>query len=102
MLAKAAVLVNRGSATMIGALLTSFAVKMCCIEMGWASAAFEPQIKTDRLFRISGMELVMAPTPKTLARPATVVEWQIRAWLSTLLLPQKAASFRMAYAASLS
>ena len=29
-----------------------------------------------------------------LATPATVVEWQMRAWWSTLLVPQSAANFR--------
>jgi hypothetical protein len=36
-----------------------------------------------------------------LATPATVVEWQMRAWWSELLVPQKAANLRLRYAPSL-
>ena len=38
--------------------------------------------------------LVIAPKPNVLATPATVVEWQIRAWWSQVFVPHRAANFR--------
>src|SRR3972149_4825069 len=96
LLAKAEVLVKRGSTEMMTARFVSLAVRMCCMEMGWFSAGFMPMMMMLRLFRMSFWLLVIAPYPNTLARPATVVESHIRAWKSALLVPHMAAHFRMA------
>src|SRR5574341_1923930 len=101
LLAKADVLVNRGSTEMMTAWLVSFAVRMCCMEMGWFSAGFIPMIRTLRLLRMSFWLLVIAPYPNTLARPATVVECHIRAWKSALFVPHMPAHLRTAYPFSL-
>src|SRR5581483_7310544 len=96
LLAKAEVLVKRGSTEITTARLVSLAVRMCCIEMGWFSAGFMPMIMIDRLLRMSFWWFVIAPYPNTLARPATVVLCQIRAWKSALFVPHIAAHFRIA------
>ena len=46
-------------------------------------------------------EFVIAPYPQVLATPATVVEWQMRAWWSQLLLPHSVIHLRKRYACSL-
>ncbi len=96
LLANADVLVNRGSTEITTARLVSLAVRMCCIEIGWFSAGFMPMIMMLRLLRMSFWWFVIAPYPNTLARPATVVLCQIRAWKSALLVPHMAAHLRMA------
>ncbi len=101
LLAKAEVLVKRGSTEITTARFTSLAVRMCCMEMGWFSAGFMPMIMMLRLLRMSFWEFVIAPYPNTLARPATVVECHIRAWKSVLLVPHMADHFRMAKPCSL-
>ncbi len=59
--ALAASLVNRGSTTMIGALLTSFACRICCMETGCASAALDPIKIIDLACLISLRLFVIAP-----------------------------------------
>ena len=53
LLANAEVLVKRGSTEMMIAWLFSFAVRICCMEIGWFSAGFMPIIMMLRLLRIS-------------------------------------------------
>ena len=61
---------------------------------GWFSVVLEPITKMQSAFRISPMELVIAPLPKAIARPATVELCQSLAQWSTLLVPRAArASF---------
>jgi hypothetical protein len=48
-------------------------------EMGWFSAALEPMIRIQSLFRMSIQWLVIAPRPNDSARAATVALCQIRA-----------------------
>ena len=88
-----AVLEYLGSATIHFAPL-SCAIKKCCIATGCASAAFEPRKNRHLLCLMSLTLFVSAPKPQVFASPCTVVEWQIRAWWSTLFVPQKAANFR--------
>ncbi len=54
---------------------------------GWLSEVLEPMIKMQSLFLSSEMELVIAPLPNAVTRPATVGECQRRAQWSTLLVP---------------
>jgi hypothetical protein len=62
--------------------------------MGWASVVLVPIASMHFASGISLMELVIAPLPKVVARPATVGECQRRAQWSTLLVPSTAlASF---------
>src|SRR5678815_5419806 len=50
---------------------------------------------------MSFIEFVIAPYPHVFATPATVVEWQMRAWWSQLLLPHRLIHLRSKYACSL-
>ena len=59
--ANAAVLLKRGSTTITCARFTSFAVKMCCMAMGCEVQTFSPMIMMLRLWRMSFIELVIAP-----------------------------------------
>jgi len=58
--------------------------------IGCVSVVFEPMTKITSLFSISGRELVMAPEPNTVARPATVALCQYLAQWSTLFVPTTA------------
>src|SRR5258708_27434041 len=53
------------------------------------------------VFCRSLFEVVIAPFPQVLAPPATVVEWQMRAWWSMLLVPNMEANFLNICACSL-
>src|SRR5882762_8267887 len=88
MSALAAVRVKRGSAT-ITLQPFSLACRVCSIDTGCASAAFEPKNSSDFEFCSSLYELVIAPYPQVWATPATVVLWQMRAWWSVLFVPQR-------------
>ena len=57
---------------------------------GWVSVVFEPMLIMQAASAISPRELVMAPEPKVVARPATVGECQRRAQWSILLVPSTA------------
>src|SRR5678815_174998 len=50
---------------------------------------------------MSFIEFVIAPYPHVFATPATVVEWQMRAWWSQLLLPHRLIHLRSRYDCSL-
>src|SRR5678816_4055228 len=50
---------------------------------------------------MSFIEFVIAPYPHVFATPATVVEWQMRAWWSQLLLPHRLTHLRSRYDCSL-
>src|SRR5678815_737352 len=50
---------------------------------------------------MSFIEFVIAPYPQVFATPATVVEWQMRAWWSQLLLPHRLTHLRSRYDCSL-
>lgn len=63
---------------------TREAMRGCC------SVVLEPMMKKAAASSRSGMELVMAPLPKAVARPATVEECQRRAQWSRLLVPRTA------------
>ena len=54
---------------------------------GWFSVVLEPITRKPSLRGISLIEFVIAPEPKTAARPATVELCQRRAQWSTLLVP---------------
>ena len=72
-----------------GLLLSTAALTSRAIT-GWFSVVFEPMTKMQSAFLISAMELVMAPLPKAIARPATVELCQRRAQWSTLFVPRAA------------
>lgn len=55
--------------------------------MGCASRAFEPHKTMKSAVSISSYDEVPPPTPKTVARPATLGACQVRLQLSMLLLP---------------
>jgi hypothetical protein len=57
---------------------------------GCASLVLLPVIRMQSDSSISGMELVIAPEPNALARPATVEECQRRAQWSILFVPMTA------------
>ena len=59
--ANAAVFEKRGSMTSTGALLTSLACSTCCIAIGCDVQMFSPQMTTALEFRMSFIELVIAP-----------------------------------------
>jgi len=76
-----AVRVCRGSTTI------NFAPRACASstylnDIGWFAAALLPMIRMQSLLAMSFQWLVMAPRPKLSAKPATVEEWQRRAWCS--------------------
>src|SRR5512140_1504298 len=98
--ALAAVRVKRGSTTIILQAF-SLACSMCSMLTGCASAAFEPMYNAHLLFCISLYAFVIAPQPHELATPETVVEWQMRAWWSQLLLPPRLTNLRSRYDCSL-
>ena len=54
---------------------------------GWFSVVLEPMTKMQSALDISSMELVIAPLPNAIARPATVELCQRRAQWSTLFVP---------------
>ena len=54
---------------------------------GWASVMLDPMTKNILAFSKSAKELVIAPEPNVVARPATVGACQVRAQLSMLLVP---------------
>jgi len=61
----------RGSATIsLAPLRTAFFMRSAMI--GWFSVVLEPMTKSASLSSISAIELVMAPEPNAVARPATV------------------------------
>ena len=75
-----------GSATISSApFFTAFFILRPII--GWVSVVFEPMTKITSCFSISGIEFVIAPEPKTEARPATVELCQYRAQWSILFVP---------------
>ena len=53
---------------------------------GWSSVVLVPMAKTHPASPISSIELVIAPLPKLVARPATVGACQRRAQCSTLFV----------------
>ena len=76
----------RGSATMRREpFRTAFLMRSAMT--GWVSVMLEPttMISGDR--SSSAIELLIAPRPTMTARPATVGACQVRAQLSTLLVP---------------
>src|SRR5687767_14410593 len=91
--ALAAVRVKRGSATIIFEPV-SLACRQCSIDTGCASAAFDPMKNIALELSRSLYELVIAPYPQVFATPATVVEWQMRAWWSMLLVPNMETNLR--------
>ena len=58
--------------------------------MGWASVVLEPMTKSRSASRISWMELVIAPAPNIVTRPATVGACQVAAHWWQLLVPNAA------------
>ncbi len=68
----------RGSTTMSSApFMTAFLTKVAAT--GWASVMLEPMTRNILAFANSAKELVIAPEPKVVARPATVGACQVRA-----------------------
>ena len=80
----------RGSATISFAPFLATASLMARPITGCASVVFEPMTKMQPACLISSMELVIAPEPNALARPATVEAWHSRAQWSTLFVPTAA------------
>ena len=78
---------SRGSTTMRRAP-RSTACRTCMPMTGCASSMLEPTSMMVSASRVmSAIVLVMAPEPSVMASPDTVEEWQTRAQLSTLLVP---------------
>jgi hypothetical protein len=83
----------RGSMTMSLAPLRA-AASILSPMMGCYSVVLEPTMRMTSASSRSSIELVMAPLPKAVARPATVGLCHKRAQWSTLLVPTTArASF---------
>ena len=79
--------ISRGSTTIsLHPLCTAW--RICIPTTGCASSGLDPtNIITSGFLVISSIGLVIAPEPKVIARPATDAEWQTRAQLSTLFVP---------------
>ena len=82
--------IRRGSATisLVPPEATAWRIRMPIT--GWHSVVLEPMTRMTGVWRSSSMQLVMAPLPKALARPATVEAWHSRAQWSTLFVPKAA------------
>ena len=58
--------------------------------MGWASVVLDPMTNIRSVSRISGIELVIAPAPNMVTRPATVGACHVAAHWWQLLVPKAA------------
>ncbi len=84
--ASALVRVKRGSTWMMSAprRLASTTKRKA---IGWFSAMLEPMTTMQSLFSRSHSDIVAAPRPKEVPRLGTEDECQMRAWFSTLTIP---------------